>query len=220
MDIKIPIKTLLGTLCQLVRSRAFVTACAVMLPYAGVIFGLDIAYHYGKLTGAALPVQFCLSVDRGLGEWYEYALTSAVAIMMLIMALWEGAAAYYATSALFVWLTLDNSIEFHERAGEFLAPYIPNIPGVPVDGAHIGEFLAMSAVAGLWLICLFFSLRASRGKAVVNVLILAGFVAVGAGFGIFDDFINSWLAETGLAEQVSDFVEDGGEHLEIGRAHV
>ncbi|MCA1748809.1 MAG: hypothetical protein LC634_04520, partial [Sphingomonadales bacterium] len=48
----------LALLGELRHSRAPLYAALLILPYAGVLMGLDVAAHYGALTNAHLPVQF------------------------------------------------------------------------------------------------------------------------------------------------------------------
>lgn len=70
---------------EIARSRASLIAAFFLLPYAGVLIGLDVAAHYGSLTIAELPVQFYLASDRGFGEFLEYSMTGAIAVMTLLL---------------------------------------------------------------------------------------------------------------------------------------
>ena len=99
---------------DLVQSPAFRHAALLILPYAGLLVGLDIASRYGELTGALLPRDFMLSQDRSLGEYLEYGLMTAMAIMLLRMWRRDGSPLYLVNAILFVVLTLDNALEIHE----------------------------------------------------------------------------------------------------------
>ena len=199
---------------EIVFARSLRTAALFLLPYAGVLVGLDVAAHYGELTDAHLPVQFFLASDGGFGEWLEYALTFAVAAMLFVMWRWERASVYLANAALFLWLTLDNSIEIHERFGHAFEAWFAGWP-LPVAPNDIGEASLFLAIGGFWLAALWLSLRGARLRPAIESLILAGCVAGAAFFGVVVDMMVVWGEHTQAMIEVETFIEDGGEFAMI-----
>lgn len=208
------VRETISVLTEIAFSRSLRTAALFLLPYAGVLVGLDVAAHYGELTNAHLPVQFFLASDGGFGEWLEYALTFAVAAMLFAMWRWEGASVYLANALLFAWLTLDNSVEIHERFGHAFAGAFAGWP-LPVAPNDIGEASLFLAIGAFWLVALFVSLRKARLRAAVESLILAGCVAAAAFFGVVVDMMVVWGEHTQAMIEVETFVEDGGEFAMI-----
>ncbi|RXZ64401.1 hypothetical protein [Pelagerythrobacter rhizovicinus] len=208
------VRETLAVLTEIAFSRSLRTAALFLLPYAGVLVGLDVAAHYGELTDAHLPVQFFLASDGGFGEWLEYALTFAVAAMLFVMWRWDGASVYLANALLFAWLTLDNSIEIHERFGHAFESWFGGWP-LPVEPNDIGEASLFLAIGLVWLIGLSISLHHARLRAAVESLILAGCVAAAAFFGVVVDLVVVWGPHTQAMIEVETFIEDGGEFAMI-----
>lgn len=203
-----------AVLREIATSRSLRIAALLLLPYAGVLIGLDVAAHYGELTNAHLPVQFFLASDGGFGERLEYSLTLAVSLMLLITWLWEGASVYLANALLFAWLTLDNSIEIHERFGHAFAHWFEGWP-LPVGANDIGEASMFLVIGLVWLVALFISLRHARLRAAVESLILSGCIGVAAFFGVIVDLMVVWGPHTPVMLEFETFVEDGGEFAMI-----
>ena len=208
------VRALAAMLRDIALSPALRTAALFLFPYAGVLVGLDVAAHYGALTGAALPAEFYLATDWGFGEWLEYGLTLAVAVMLVLMWRRDGASVYLANALLFVWLTLDNSIEIHERFGHATAGLFAGWP-LPVRPNDVGEMLLFLAIGGFWIIALATSLRHARVRPALESLLLAGCVGVAAFFGVVVDMIVVWGPHTQAMIEVETFIEDGGEFAMI-----
>ncbi|MCK0127299.1 hypothetical protein [Erythrobacter sp. F6033] len=190
-------------------------AALVLLPYAGVLIGLDVAAHYGSLTEAELPVQFYLASDRSFGEYLEYALTAAIAVMMLLIWRRERAVICLAQAVLFVWLTLDNWVELHETFGLTAGPFFPQIPGIPVEPSHLAEASLMLGVGAFWLVSLALAVRSIRGRALVFNLALAGCVFGAALFGVAVDLLVVWGEQGKVFHAILTFTEDAGEFAMI-----
>ena len=201
----------LALLVQISRSRASLIAAFVLLPYAGVLIGLDVAAHYGSLTDAELPVQFYLASDRGFGEFLEYSMTGAVAVMTLLLWSYKRAPVYLANAVLFGWLTLDNWTEVHEGFGEAFGPALEWMRFVPVEPSHIAEAALMIAIGGLWLAAMVMTLRSASPRALSFSLILAACVAGAAFFGVVVDLLVVWGEQGAAFHAALVFVEDAGE---------
>jgi hypothetical protein len=195
---------------EILGSRAIRTAIRWIWPYAGVIVGMDAAAHYGDATGAALPVQLFISQDHSFGEFLEYSLTTACAVMLFRMWRDTRASAYLANAVLMVWLTLDNALEFHEQFGHWVAPYIPDPAGSPFAANDIGEMLFFLAVGVTWLFGLTRSLFSAQKRPAVHSLYIAAGVAMTAFFGVVVDIFNTG-PETLVTKNIATWLEDGGE---------
>jgi hypothetical protein len=197
--------------------RVILTSVAVrkvmffLWPYVGVIVGLDVAAHYGDATGAELPVQFFISQDHGFGEYLEYSLTTACAVMLFVMWRRLGGLAYLTNAVMMVWLTLDNSLEFHERFGHWVAPWIPDPANSPVHANDIGEMLFFAMVGAIWLVGLVSALFSARPRAAVHSLYIAAGIGCAAVFGVFVDMFVTWGPHTIAQTDFQAWLEDGGE---------
>lgn len=201
------------TLAELFANQAWRRIAFFLLPYAGVLLGLDVAAHYGAVTDAPLPAQFFISKDEGFGEYLEYALLAATAIMLALMWRRTGAGIYLVNALLFAYLTADDSLQFHERFGHMVAPVMPQ--GTPLPANDFGEVLLFGLVGVTWLASLVVALRRADLRPATHALILA-FGVVGAGFfGIFADAATSWGDKSAALVEFHAWFEDGGEFLMI-----
>ena len=208
------LRQLLPILREIFAAAALRRAALLILPYAGVLVGLDVAARYGEVTGAYLPAQFMLSQDLSFGEYLEYALMLATAALLFL--LWRGEKAspvYLVFAVLFVVLTADNAFEVHEKFGFWIAPLMPQ--GLPIEPHHLGEPVLFALIGLLWLAGMTHALRASRPRATVHALILTGCIGATAFFGIVVDEIVVFGAHTEAMTQIQAFVEDGGEFAMI-----
>ncbi|MBV7258168.1 hypothetical protein [Erythrobacter crassostreae] len=196
-------------------SKATLRAAFFLLPYAGVLIGLDVAAHYGSLTNAELPVQFYLASDRSFGEYLEYALTAAIAVMMFLLWRRERAIVYLAHAILFVWLTLDNWIELHETFGLAAGPLFPQISALPVEPSHLAEASLMVGVGVFWLASLALAVRSITGRALAFNLALAACVFGAALFGVVVDLLVVWGEQGKVLHAILTFTEDAGEFAMI-----
>lgn len=195
----------------ILANKAVRTAMLWLWPYAGVIVGLDVAAHYGDATGAALPVQFFISQDHSFGEYFEYSLTGACAVMLFVMWRRLGGFAYLTNAAMMVWLTIDNAMGFHEAFGHWVAPFIPGPANSPVHANDIGEMLFFAGVGTIWLAGLASALLSARPKAAVHSLYVAAGIFGAAVFGVLVDMAVTWGPHTLAAKDFQTWLEDGGE---------
>lgn len=196
---------------EIVASPAVRTAMLWLWPYAGVIVGMDVAAHYGDATGAALPAELFISQDHSFGEFFEYSLTAACAVMLFAMWRRLGGMAYLANGAMMAWLTLDNALEFHEAFGHWIGPSIPLPASIPVQGHDVGEVLFFAMVGGIWLLGLASALFGSQPRAAVRSLFIAAGIGMAAVFGVFVDMLVIWGPHTLAQTDFQAWLEDGGE---------
>lgn len=208
-------RELWSTGLEIVRSRALLAALMVVIPYACVLVGLDVAAHYGDATGAALPVQFFMSQDGSFAEFLEYSLTTAAAVLLFGVWLRTRAAVYLTSAVLFVWLTLDNWGEVHERLGFVLAADMPLFAWLPVHPNHLAETLVFGMVGLVWLAGMVLALRQADKRAAIHGVLIAACIAGAAVFGVAADMMTSWGEHTPGVLNVLAFIEDEGEFAMI-----
>lgn len=184
-----------------------------LLPYAGIVAGMDAAAHYGAVTGAPLPVQMFISQDGSFGEWIEYVSTSAVAVMLLVLWRRTRAGIYLVNALLFVYLTADNALQFHERFGHWVAPSLPH--DMPLRANDLGEMVLFAVIGLAWIAALLTALRTARLRPAIHALILAGGVAGAAFFGVAADALTAWGDKSAGLIEFEAWLEDGGEFAMI-----
>lgn len=217
MRIVAMIKEIPAVLREMLCEPALRTAALLILPYAGVLVGLDVASRYGDVTGQALPAQFFLSQDHSFGEYLEYAVMTSMVVMFFLTWRRDRSAAYLVNALLFAVLTLDNAAELHEKFGFWITPALePIIPsGLPIEAHHLGEQVLFGSIGLIWLVGLFRSFQDSRTRPVIYSLILAGCIGATAFFGVFVDTAVVFGEHSVASTDVEAFIEDGGEFAMI-----
>jgi len=196
---------------EIASARAMHRALMIVLPYACVLVGLDVAAHYGDATGAYLPVQFFMSEDHSFAEYLEYAMTGSAALLMVLCWQRTRAPVYLANALLFVWLTLDNWIEVHEQFGLAVAPLLPVPAWLPLHANHLAELIFFGTVGAVWLAGVASAHRRSAPREAVHGLIIGGGIALVAVFGVFVDLLTSFGEHSVGWLNIFAFIEDEGE---------
>lgn len=95
-----------------------------------------------------LPSNFySIAQDRGYAEFFQYTKELWILILFLLLGIKQRKALYFIFSYLFLYLLIDDSFEFHENIGAFLADYLNFHPYYGLRAVDLGE-LAVSAVFG------------------------------------------------------------------------
>lgn len=202
-----------GALGDVVANHAWRRVAFFLLPYAGVIAGMDVAAHYGSVTDALLPAQMYISKDEGFGEYLEYSLTAAAAVMLVLLWLRTRAGIYLVNALLFIYLTADNSLQFHEQFGHWIAPSMPQATPLPAN--DLGEMLLFALIGAAWLCSLLAALIRAELRPAAYALILAGGIAGAAFFGVVADAVTSWGNKSDYLITFEAWLEDGGEFVMI-----
>lgn len=200
---------------DLARSRALRIALMAVIPYACVLVGLDVAAHYGDVTGAALPTQFFMSQDGSFAEYLEYSLTTASAVLLLLVWLRTRAVIYLANAVLFAWMTLDNWGQVHEQLGFVFAADMPIFAWLPVQPNHLAETTVLALVGVVWIAGMLLALRGADHRAAAHGVLIAIGIAGAAVFGVAVDMVTSWGEHTPGMLNLLAFVEDEGEFTMI-----
>ncbi|MXO60030.1 hypothetical protein GRI89_10815 [Altererythrobacter salegens] len=217
MQIVALIKEIPAVLREVLFAPALRTIALIILPYAGLIIGMDVASRYGDVTGQALPVQFFVSQDWSFGETLEYSVMTATAVMLFGMWRRDRSPIYLVNALLFTYLTIDNAVEIHEWFGFWIAPALEMIlpDNLPMAANYFGEPLLFLAVGLVWLVGLGLSLRQSRPRPIINSLPLVGCIFMAAFFGIVVDAATDWGPHSVARTDIEAFIEDGGEFVMI-----
>lgn len=196
---------------EIASARAMHRVLMLIVPYACVLVGLDVAAHYGDATGAYLPVQFFMSEDHSFGEFLEYAMTASAALLMAGRWLRTRAPFYLASALLFAWLTLDNWVEVHEQFGLALAPVLPVPAWLPLHANHLGELFFFAAVGAVWLAGMASAYVRSQQREAIYGLLIGACIALTAVFGVFIDTLTSLGQHAPNMLNFLAFLEDEGE---------
>lgn len=188
----------------------FVALCS-----ASALIAFDLAYRYGRLDDVQLPIWFDLSVERGLGEIYEYCLVGTGAFALGLAAIRLQSWIFGGLAALLAYLVADNSLELHERMGEWMGQYLPTTYGL--DPGHSGEALYMGGLAMIVLAICVALLRRNCDRLGASAAIIIGLVGLTGIFGIGVDAFTATLegGEGSLLLWLTG-LEDGGELVCFG----
>ncbi|WP_228242847.1 hypothetical protein [Porphyrobacter sp. GA68] len=204
--------SLIGEALTLAKTPTAIVAALLILPAAAFLTGMGIVVAYGEYHGHDLPDRLMLSRDNTFSERFEYVLTGAAALAMLLTWRRTGATAYMVFAVLFGWLTADNSLQLHERLGVLVGTVLRS-GGFPAENArHFGEAAVMCGIGALLIGMIVWSLAGSGALHRLRATILLLLIGGTACFGVVVDAIDALVfAEGSAAQQVGAFVEDAGE---------
>ncbi len=170
---------------------------------------LHCLYVYTDLLGTSL---YSLSRDRGYAEFFQFTKELWIAVLFLILAVRQRRGLYYVFSLLFLYFLVDDSFEFHESFGEFLADIFNLLPALGLRAVDLGELLVSAAFGLLFLllIVILYLLSDTFSRRVgLNIIAL---VIILAFFGIAFDMFEIIIAQPEI-ERIFVILEEGGELL-------
>lgn len=153
-----------------------------------------------------------LSMDHSLGELVMDSMALATAWLCLRLQRQTRQRTFLAVAVTFVFVALDDALQYHELAGKLLARLLRLEDMAGLEEQDIGELLAWG-LAGICLLPVYlWSLRgANRRDIVIGSYFLATF-AVLVGFAVGVDLVHAVFKSPAL-HRVLGWVEDGGENL-------
>jgi hypothetical protein len=173
-----------------------------------VLISADVLRHNGMLRDP----RFAITMERGFGEWFQYAKTLGIVLLLLSTARTNAAAGIWA--GLFAYLFIDDAFEVHENLGLAIAPAL-SLPQVgSVRPGQLGELMVFSAVGALFVVALLLVLRRSESHGRWLSIALAVPFALLAFFGAAMDLGHSMLRGHGFY-YVGGLIEDGGEMVSM-----
>jgi hypothetical protein len=161
-------------------------------------------------TGLLNDSLYSLSRDRGYAEFFQYSKEFWIAVLLLLMGIKQRRGLYTVFSFLFLYFLIDDSFEFHERFGAFLADLLHLQPAFGLRAVDFGELLVSALFGLLFLIpIVIFYLLADRTSRQVAIY-LVGMIVVLVGFGVVLDMVEILFTQTALG-RILVIIEEGGE---------
>lgn len=157
-----------------------------------------------------------IDADHGLPEWYSYAKTVVVVLLLGRMALTTRQWVYFALVFLFVVVLADDSLEIHEDLGQFLVGTLDLKPMLGVRARDVGEVITWAVMGAVTMPIVFAGFVFSKRTHVANgMAMLLPFVAL-LFFAIFvDQIFHVWRDLFFGADIVLATLEDGGEMVAV-----
>lgn len=145
--------------------------------------------------------------DRGVPEWWQYLKLAAVVVVLVDLVRSRPGPLYAVWAAIFAYFLVDDALEVHERAGEWLGDWLDLAPRGDLDPRDIGQvlFAGVIGLVVLGALAVAYRLDGSRARRLTVHLVVALFAL---GFcGVVADTID--------VIDVFGLVEDGGEMVVI-----
>lgn len=155
---------------------------------------------------------FSIATDRGYGEFFQYIKELWILTLFLILGINRRKYIYIIYSVLFLYFLIDDSFEFHERFGAFLADILNFQPMLGLRAVDFGELAVTAFFGTLFLTSIAITHIGSdvSTKMVSKSIIIM--VIVLAGFGVGLDMIEI-IIEHSVINPILVIVEEGGEML-------
>lgn len=197
---------------RLAQSRPAAYAALPIFTAAGFLTGMGLVTAYGEAQGLDLPDRLLLTKDGSWSEKFEYLLTAISCIAMVLTWRKAGSSVYLVLAIMFAWLTIDNSLELHERVGGWLAPAITWPGSSPGHAQHYGELLLFAGVGLASLLGLALALMTAAPWHQQRTALLIILIGAAAVFGVGVDALDALLlGSMPQAQQIGTFIEDAGE---------
>ena len=171
-----------------------------------------LAFHHVIYSPFLSNTIFSMSEEAKLPDLFQYLKQFAIVLLLLYTAIKKDKI-YWAWTAIFAYLMLDDELQFHENIGfafGYIAPHIGNID----PSEFIQEIFLVFLSVVLFAAALFIIWRA-KGEARIASIHLTILLAAAAFFGVFVDIIQSIVGEHYIFSGIIKIVEDGGEMLII-----
>jgi hypothetical protein len=176
-----------------------------------VLIGIHIVYQY---TGLLNHYFFHLGQHRGYGEFFQYIKLLWVVVLFLTFFTQKRQFLYLLYTGLFSYLLFDDSFEFHEAAGEYLAAAydFPAVFGLREQ--DLGELLVIGFFAVLFLTpIILLTLKSDQKTKWISVYTLVLILLLGIA-GVAFDMVGIMIEGEAISN-VLDIFEDGGEMLVV-----
>jgi hypothetical protein len=171
-----------------------------------------IGIHCLYLLGIAPGPLYSIETDMGYAEIYQYIKESWIVALFLILAIERRRIIYLSWSLLFMYLLFDDSLQIHERFGEYIAQYFELKPMFGLRAQDFGE-LGVSMLFGFLLfsfIGVSYLVSNNLEKQISKRLFI--FVVLLACFGILVDILHTAIPWD-QAYEAFGLLEDGAEMI-------
>ncbi|MFC6687425.1 hypothetical protein ACFQBU_06280 [Jhaorihella thermophila] len=151
--------------------------------------------------------------DGSLPEMFNYAQTGLTAAFLFLAWRSGESLACLAWAALFVFVLLDDSLQYHEHMGEWLARVLALTDRDGLRAVDFGELLAWVLAAAVLLPLVAVSALRTAGRERGFAILIGAVFSALVFFGLAVDMLHQF---TGL--RALTLLEDGGEMLSIAAA--
>ena len=157
-----------------------------------------------------------IDADGGWPEWYSYAKTLVLILLLGRMALSTRQLIYFALVLVFGIVLLDDSLEIHEDLGKQLVGLLDLRPMLGVRARDVGEVITWAVMGAFALPFVIVGFAFSKRTDVANGLALLLPFGALLFFAIFvDQLFHIWRDLFFGADIILATLEDGGEMLAI-----
>ncbi len=196
------------------RSKILLFLLATDLIFIGLHF-----LHFWLLQGSDRALweghRFAVSTDRGFAEIFGYL--KLLLLTGLLARLWtqQKRLTYFAWSAVFAYVGLDDALRLHEKEGLYLAQRLGMPAAFGLRARDLGEVLVWGVFATVLLGFVLFSyLRAAPKEKAFSKSLFALFTVL-VFFGLGVDMLDILVGGSAFQETLMAVLEDGGEMLTI-----
>ncbi|TDE40866.1 hypothetical protein [Antarcticimicrobium sediminis] len=196
---------------DLARRMSIVMLCATLAIIA--IFYVSGFWDAQSRIAHALHRNLGLGWDAGLAESFNHGMAFVAAFLLLLCYLQTRGRVFVFLTALYAYIWVDDSAQYHERVGEKLgeALQIPEMFGI--GRQQYGEFLAWAFAGGVLLLLLLWTWRRRRpGDAGILLSFFLCFVLLVV-CGIVVDTLHGLVP--GRFDEIMQVFEDGGEMVAV-----
>jgi hypothetical protein len=155
---------------------------------------------------------YSLATDRGYGEFFQYTKELWILTLFLVLGIKQRELLYIIYSVLFFYFLIDDSFEFHERFGAFLAEMLNFQPMLGLREIDFGELITTAFFGTLFLIAIAIThYRADVSTKMISQSIII-MVIILTVFGVGMDMIEI-LVKHPVINPILVIMEEGGEML-------
>ncbi len=170
-------------------------------------FGLNLLLKQHYLSNPLFSIQ----KDGGYAELYQYLKELWMILLLAVMWLRVRQPLFLGWLLLWLYLLVDDSLQLHEQAGEWLAEPATWEKWAGIGADAWGELVYLSMVGVLLLGVLYLTHKRSSVSSRRHILPLWGLLALLVFCGVIGDMLHSEFYEHPVWNVVFVLLEDGGE---------
>jgi hypothetical protein len=133
---------------------------------------------------------FSLESDYSYAEFYQYIKEFWVCIIFLYLSIKNKNLSYFIWFLFFLYLLIDDSLSFHENAGEYLVIELNLDDNFGLRALDFGELIISITFGILFLILFFLSHYLTKFRALKETLQIGALVLVLVFFGVIVDMLH------------------------------
>ncbi|GAA5189105.1 hypothetical protein [Ferrimonas gelatinilytica] len=174
-------------------------------------FALNLLLKLNYLTNPLFSIQ----KDGGYAEIYQYLKELWIILLLAILWLRVRQPVFIGWLLLWLYLLLDDSLQLHEQAGEWLAQPVTWEKWAGIGADAWGEFLYLSVVGAALVALLYWTHKRSASGSQRQVLPLWGLLVLLVFCGGIGDMLHSAFYDVPIWQVLFVLLEDGGEMVVV-----